>query len=111
MKDATQIVIVLDRSGSMEVVREATIESFNQFMIKQKTAPGEASVYFVQFNTEYQVLFDKPIADALRSVTSPTSPTVEPPCMTPWDTPSTPSASASAPCPSPNVPARSSSSS
>ena len=64
MKDATQIVIVLDRSGSMEVVREATIESFNQFIIRQKAAPGEASVYFVQFNTEYQVLFDKPIADA-----------------------------------------------
>lgn len=64
MKDATQIVIVLDRSGSMEVVREATIESFNQFMIKQRAAPGETSVYFVQFNTEYQVLFDKPIADS-----------------------------------------------
>ena len=64
MKNATQIVIVLDRSGSMEVVREATIESFNQFMIKQKALPGEASVYFVQFNTQCQVLFDKPIADA-----------------------------------------------
>ncbi len=64
MKDATQIVIVLDRSGSMEVVREATIESFNQFISRQKAAPGEASVYFVQFNTEYQVLFDKPIVDA-----------------------------------------------
>jgi len=63
VKDATQIVIVLDRSGSMEVVREATIESFNQFIIRQKATPGEASVYFVQFNTEYQVLFDKPIAD------------------------------------------------
>jgi uncharacterized protein YegL len=64
VKDATQIVIVLDRSGSMEVVREATIESFNQFIINEKAKPGEARVYFVQFNTQYQVLFDKPIADA-----------------------------------------------
>ncbi len=64
MRDATQIVVVLDRSGSMEVVREATIESFNQFIIKQKALPGEASMFFVQFNTQYQVLFDKPIAEA-----------------------------------------------
>ena len=64
MRDATQIVIVLDRSGSMEMVREATIESFNQFMKSQKGLPGEASMYFVQFNTDYQVLFDKKIAEA-----------------------------------------------
>lgn len=64
MKDATQIVIVLDRSGSMEVVREATIASFNEFMTSQKAHPSEAQVFFAQFNTEYQVLFDKPIADA-----------------------------------------------
>lgn len=64
MKNATQIVIVLDRSGSMEVVREATIESFNQFMIRQKALPGEASMYFVQFNVQCQVLFDKPVAEA-----------------------------------------------
>ena len=43
MKDATQIVIVLDRSGSMEVVHEATIESFNQFLIEQKAHPSEAA--------------------------------------------------------------------
>jgi hypothetical protein len=48
----------------MEVVREATIESFNQFVIKQKALPGEASVYFVQFNVGCQVLFDKSIAEA-----------------------------------------------
>ena len=64
MKDATQIVIVLDRSGSMEAVREATIASFNEFMTSQKAHPSEASLFFVQFNTEYQVLFDKPLAKA-----------------------------------------------
>lgn len=64
MKDATQIVIVLDRSGSMEAVREATIASFNEFMASQKAHPSEARLFFVQFNTEYQVLSDKPIAEA-----------------------------------------------
>jgi hypothetical protein len=68
MRDAAQIVIVLDRSGSMEVVREATIESFNKFLAKQKEAQGEASVYFAQFNTEYQMLYDGPLREA-RSLT------------------------------------------
>ena len=48
----------------MEVVREATIESFNKFMINQKALPGDANLYFVQFNVQCQVLFDKPIAEA-----------------------------------------------
>jgi len=64
VKDATQIVIVLDRSGSMEVVREATIQSFNRFMTSQKALPSGANVFLVQFNTSYQVLFDEPIAEA-----------------------------------------------
>jgi hypothetical protein len=64
LKDAAQIVIVLDRSGSMEVVRETTIESFNRFLAKQKEIAGEADVYFAQFNTEYQLLYDRPLKHA-----------------------------------------------
>jgi hypothetical protein len=48
----------------METVREATIESFNQFVTQQRSLPGEANLFLAQFNTEYQVLFDKPIANA-----------------------------------------------
>jgi hypothetical protein len=64
MRDSAQIVVVLDRSGSMEVVRETTIESFNKFLAKQKEVAGEADVYFAQFNTEYQLLYDKPLKNA-----------------------------------------------
>ena len=42
-KNLTQITIVLDRSGSMASVREATISGFNKFVESQKTVPGDAT--------------------------------------------------------------------
>lgn len=64
MKDNfTRIAIVLDRSGSMESVREATIAGFNQFIEEQKKAPGEATVKLVQFDDQYEQVFDKPLQD------------------------------------------------
>jgi len=67
MKDSlTQISIVLDRSGSMSTVRDATISGFNEFIEGQKTFPGEAQISLVQFDTEdpYEVLYEaKPIGD------------------------------------------------
>jgi uncharacterized protein YegL len=66
MKEAlTQITVVLDRSGSMNVVRDATISGFNEFVEGQRKTPGEANITLIQFDTEnaYEVVFDKPIAD------------------------------------------------
>jgi Mg-chelatase subunit ChlD len=67
MKDTlTQISIVLDRSGSMSTVRDATISGFNEFIDGQKALPGEAQISLVQFDTEdaYEVLYEaKPIRD------------------------------------------------
>lgn len=66
MKDnLTQISIVLDRSGSMSGVREATVEGLNSFIEEQKKAPGDANFTLVQFDTQdpYEVVFDKPIKE------------------------------------------------
>ncbi len=57
-KDLTFIAVVLDRSGSMGAVREATITGFNAFVEEQKTAPGDALFTLVQFDHEYQKVFD-----------------------------------------------------
>lgn len=59
-KDLTQITIVLDRSGSMSEVRDATIAGFNEFVEGQKEVPGEANITLIQFDTEnpYEVVFD-----------------------------------------------------
>jgi uncharacterized protein YegL len=64
-QDLTQITIVLDRSGSMSTVRDATISGFNEFVEAQRKAPGEANLTLIQFDTEnaYEVVFDRPIAE------------------------------------------------
>jgi hypothetical protein len=62
-ENRTRIAIILDRSGSMQSVREATISGFNQFIRSQREQPGEVTVKLVQFDDQYDVVFDKPLAD------------------------------------------------
>jgi Mg-chelatase subunit ChlD len=52
----TDIIIVLDRSGSMEAVADDTIGGFNRFLLDQKQAAGEAILTLVQFDHEYEVM-------------------------------------------------------
>jgi hypothetical protein len=55
--DLTDINIVLDRSGSMEVVRTDTIGGFNTFLQSQKEAPGEATLTLAQFDDQYEIVY------------------------------------------------------
>ena len=66
MKDLTQITLLLDRSGSMASVRQATVDGVNEFVEGQKAEPGEAHFTLIQFdsNDPYEVLFDKDLKDA-----------------------------------------------
>lgn len=61
----TQIAVVLDRTGSMEPIKGATIDAFNEFFNGQKKLPGEARVFLVQFDSEdpFEIICDKPLAD------------------------------------------------
>lgn len=54
----THISMLLDRSGSMGSIKDFIIEGFNNFIKDQKKEPGELSVTLVQFDTEYETLFD-----------------------------------------------------
>jgi len=64
MKDNfTRIAIVLDRSGSMESCKESTVAGFNEFIRNQKEIPGEAIVKLVQFDDQYETVFDKPLKE------------------------------------------------
>lgn len=59
MKDnLTQIVLILDRSGSMSSIEDATVEGVNAFLAEQKRAPGEAAFYFVQFDDIYEKVYE-----------------------------------------------------
>ena len=46
----TDITIVLDRSGSMDSVKDDTIGGVNQFLKSQQAVPGEATFSLVQFD-------------------------------------------------------------
>ncbi len=54
----THITIILDRSGSMESIRDATIAGFNAFLHAQRTVPGKATLTLVQFDSldSYEVV-------------------------------------------------------
>ena len=52
------ITVILDRSGSMEGIREDTIGGFNSYLKEQKKQPGEATLTLVQFDSQnpYEVI-------------------------------------------------------
>ena len=50
-QDYTHISVILDRTGSMEVIRDDTIGGFNAFLKEQKQQPGTATLTSVQFDT------------------------------------------------------------
>ena len=52
----TEIVFILDRSGSMMHLTDDTIGGFNSFIEKQKGEPGEALLTTVLFDDQYEVL-------------------------------------------------------
>lgn len=53
----TEILVITDRSGSMGSIRSAVIEGFNSFITDQKTVPGEAKVTYIQFDSQYEVVY------------------------------------------------------
>lgn len=54
----TEIVCIIDKSGSMEVVKEDAIGGFNSFLKEQQELPGEALFTLVLFDTEYRRVTD-----------------------------------------------------
>jgi uncharacterized protein YegL len=56
-KGLTEIVCILDRSGSMESIRDDAIGGFNSFIESQKKVPGTASVSLVLFDDLYENVY------------------------------------------------------
>jgi uncharacterized protein YegL len=55
----TELVFILDRSGSMSGLEKDTIGGNNAMLQKQQKAEGEAIVTTVLFNHEYELLHDR----------------------------------------------------
>ncbi len=62
--DVTELVFILDRSGSMGGLEEDTIGGFNSMIEKQRKQEGECLVSTVLFDHEVSILHDRvPLAD------------------------------------------------
>ena len=62
--DLTYIYFLLDRSGSMQSIRDQTVAGFDAFIAEQRNAPGRCRVTLAQFDNEYQEVYtDLPIAE------------------------------------------------
>ena len=68
-KNLTEIVFILDRSGSMAGLEDDTIGGFNAMIEKQKSEPGEALVSTVLFDNERDVIHDRVDIQKVRPMT------------------------------------------
>ncbi len=58
-KGLTELVFILDKSGSMSGLESDTIGGFNAMIEKQKNAKGEALVSTILFSNESRVIHDR----------------------------------------------------
>lgn len=54
----TEIVAIIDRSGSMESVKSDAIGGFNNFLEEQKKLPGKATFTLIQFDHEIELKYN-----------------------------------------------------
>ncbi len=68
-KGLTELVFILDRSGSMQGLEADTIGGFNSMIEKQKKEEGEAYVSAVLFDDRMEVLYDRVELQKVESMT------------------------------------------
>ena len=68
-KGLTEVVFILDRSGSMAGLEEETIGGFNSLIEKQKAEPGEAYISTVLFDNISEVLHDRLPVGCVEAIT------------------------------------------
>ena len=67
--DLTELVFILDRSGSMGGLESDTIGGYNSMLEKQKEVPGEAVVTTVLFDDKYELLHDRIVIKGIKPIT------------------------------------------
>jgi uncharacterized protein YegL len=53
-----EIIVVLDRSGSMNSIKKQTIDGFNEFIDGQRDNGAKTRITLVQFDHEYQMVYE-----------------------------------------------------
>lgn len=68
-KGLTELVFILDKSGSMAGLEHDTIGGFNSMLQKQKDLDGECRITTVLFDNRYELLHDRIDIRAVNSMT------------------------------------------
>lgn len=68
-KNLTEVVFILDRSGSMSGLESDTIGGFNSMIEKQKKEKGEALISTVLFDNSSEVLHDRVDVQKIKPMT------------------------------------------
>ncbi len=68
-KGLTEIVFILDRSGSMSGLESDTIGGYNSMLDKQKKEEGEAVMSTVLFDDRADVLYDRKSISDIQPIT------------------------------------------
>ena len=68
-KGLTEIVFILDRSGSMSGLEKDTIGGYNSMIEKQKNEEGEVIISTVLFDNETEILHDRVPLDKVSPIT------------------------------------------
>ena len=67
-KKSTELVFILDRSGSMSGLESDTIGGFNSMLARQKDVEGKCYITTVLFDSEYELLHDRIEIQAVRPI-------------------------------------------
>lgn len=68
----TEIIVVADRSGSMNLIVEDAVGGFNSFLADQRELPDEAYLTLVRFDHEYEVVFESVPIQEMKDITKET---------------------------------------
>jgi len=79
----TEVIFILDRSGSMSGLETDTIGGYNSFLDRQRQDPGESHITTVLFDDEYEILHDGVPSTKGRATDQqrPISPSAPRPCL------------------------------
>ena len=71
-KDVTEIICIIDRSGSMESIRSDAIGGFNRFLADQQAPKDPARLTMVLFDDQYDIIYNGTDIHTVKPLTTST---------------------------------------
>lgn len=65
----TELILLVDRSGSMESIKANTEKAFNDFLEQQKKLPDQCNVTLIKFDDQYEKVYESKPIDKVGEVT------------------------------------------